>query len=76
MPLRCDNRSCSVALAVTYGSPSLKSGFHVFTGSVHVACSAPTTPAMTVDATGFDTDATSNTVSASTFSGAPTLRTP
>ena len=65
-----------MALSVTYGIPSSKSGFHVLTGAVQLACSSPTTPATIVVATGFDTDATWNTVSASTVSGSPTLRTP
>ena len=61
---------------VTHGSFSLNHGRCFATGVSHATRPAATSRATTVAVTGFDSDAIWNTVSASTVSGAPTLRMP
>ena len=75
-PLRWAYMSRSVTLAVTYGSDMANDGSRSTMRSSHVITLSPTSPASTVDDSGLDSDASWNTVSASTGSGLPTSRTP
>ena len=61
---------------VTHGSFSLNHGRCFITGVSQPTIPACTCRATIVAVTGFDSDAIWNTVSASTVSGAPTLRMP
>ncbi len=68
--------SAKVTWSVTQGSASAKFGSTLWIGSFQEILPSPTRVDMTVAPIGLDSDASWKTVSASTFSVVPTLRTP